>query len=76
MTEHIRTKHKLKDIPKVSTFMELLESSTLTDEEKEIIKMHYLQHQNYAYIGDKLGYSESCIKKKHKKILTKLNKII
>ncbi|MBP1549276.1 MAG: hypothetical protein J6A05_04660 [Oscillospiraceae bacterium] len=38
--------------------------------------MHYFQEKNLAYIGDMLGFSESTIKKKHKKILEKIIKVI
>lgn len=76
MSDHIKTRNKLKSIPKVSTFMELLDSCTLSDEDKKIIKMHYVQGKNLSYIADMLGYSESTIKKKHKKILYKLSKIL
>ena len=76
MSEHIDTRKKLKDIPKVTTLMELLDSCTLSDEDKEIIKLHYVKNKNLGYIADTLGYSESAIKKKHKKILSKLNKLI
>lgn len=76
MSDHIKTRNKLKSIPKVSTFMELLDSCTLSDEDKEIVKLHYVQNKNLGYIADMLGYSESAIKKKHKKILCKLSKIL
>ncbi len=76
MSTHVETRKKLKSIPKVSTLVDLLDSCTLTDEDKEIIKMHYIQGKNLGYIADTLGYSESAIKKKHKKILSKLNKIL
>lgn len=76
MSTHVETRKKLKSIPKVSTLVELLDSCTLTDEDKEIIKLHYVQGKNLGYIADTLGYSESAIKKKHKKILSKLNKLL
>lgn len=76
MSTHVETKHKLKEIPKISTLVELLDSCTLTDEDKTIIKLHYIQGKTLAYIGDMLGYSESTIKKKHKRILNKLSKIL
>lgn len=76
MTEHIKTRHKLKDIPKISTLEELLDSCTLSDEDKEIIKLHYGKCKDLGYIADTLGYSESTIKKKHKRILSKIGKII
>lgn len=76
MSDHVETRNKLKSIPRVSTLMELLDSCTLSDEDKEIIKMHYVQNKSLSYIADTLGYSESAIKKKHKKILCKFSKIL
>lgn len=70
------TRNKLKSIPKVATFMELLDSCTLSDEDKQIVKMYYLQNKSIGYIADILGYSESNIKKRHNKILNKLSKLI
>lgn len=46
--------------------MELLDSCTLSDEDKQIVKMYYLQNKSIGYIADILGYSESNIKKRHK----------
>lgn len=76
MSNHVETRNKLKSIPRVSTLVELLDSCTLSEEDKTIIKMHYVQDKNLGYIADMLGYSESTIKKKHKKILCKLSKIL
>lgn len=76
MSEHINTKHKLKEICEVKTFEDLLNSCTLTEEDKTIIRLHYLKGKDLAYIADILGFSESTIKRRHKKILIKLNKII
>lgn len=76
MSDHIATRTKIKSIPRVSTLVELLDSCTLSDEDKTIIKLHYVQGKNLGYIADTLGYSESTIKKKHKKILCKLSKIL
>lgn len=76
MSTHTEIKHKLKQIPKISTFCELLDSCTLSDEDKEIIKLHYLQNKSLSYIADTLGYAESTIKKRHSKILKKLSKIL
>ena len=76
MSAHTQTRQKLKSIPKVSTLVELLDSCTLTEEDKEIIKLHYIQGKNLGFIADTLGYSESAIKKKHKKILSKLDKLL
>lgn len=75
MSIHLDTRRKLKDIPDVSRFDDLLERSTLTDEDKEILHLHYLKGKDFRYIGDTLGYAEVTIKKRHAKALSKLSKL-
>lgn len=76
MTEHIETRRKIKEIADISSFNELLEKTLLSDEEKSLLQLHYIQSKDFRYIGDMLGYSESTIKKKHKKILKKISKVL
>lgn len=75
MSEHIDTRRKLKSIPSIVKFDELLEASTLIEEDKEILRLHYLKGKDFRYIGDTLGYSEQTIKKRHSKALSKLGKL-
>ena len=75
MSIHLDTRRKLKDIPNVSRFDDLLAQSTLTDEDKTLLRLHYLQGKDFKYIGDMLGYAESTIKKHHARALSKLNKL-
>ena len=75
MSKHIDTRNKLKSIADISSFNDLLNKSTLSDEEKLLLKLHYIQAKDFRYIGDMLGYAESTIKKKHRRILAKLNKL-
>lgn len=76
MTEHIKIRQKLSEIPDLNLFTKILENSTLSELDKCIIKLYYLEDKNLSYIGDELGYSESWIKKKHSKILKKLGKLL
>jgi RNA polymerase sigma factor (sigma-70 family) len=76
MTEHVATRRKLKEIPRIATFRQVLDESTLTEQEKEIITLHYLDDKDYRFIGDKLGFSETTIKRKHQKALKKISKIL
>lgn len=55
-------------------FDDLLNESTLSDEDKEILRLHYLKGKDFRYIGDTLGYAEITIKKRHVKALSKLSK--
>ena len=75
MSAHIETSKRLKAIPSVCRFDDLLEQSTLTDEDKEILRLHYLKGKDFRYIGDMLGYAEITIKKRHSRALSKLNKL-
>lgn len=76
LSEHKNVKNKLKSIYSITTFKELLDRSVLNDEEKEIIQRHYLKGQELKFIGDELGYAESTMKSKHKRILKKLSKLV
>lgn len=76
MSEHIETRQKLKDIESRSYFNNLLESATLSEDEMLFMRMHYIENKDFRYIGDTLGYSETTMKRWHKKILRKLQKLI
>lgn len=76
MSTHIETRRRLKAIPSITTFDSLLDASTLTDEDKEILRLHYLKGKDFRYIGDTLGYAEVTIKKRHAKALAKLSKLL
>ena len=73
MSENIETRKKLKGIASITQFDDLLEQSTLSDLDKEILRLHYLKEYDFRYIGDKLGYAEITIKKRHLKALKKLS---
>ena len=75
MSAHIETRHRLQDIADITCFDELLNRSTLTDEDKEILRLHYLKGKDFRYIGDTLGYAEVTVKKRHVKALSKLSKL-
>lgn len=76
MTEHIKTRHKIKNIADLKTFDELLSISTLSEKDRQILRMHYLEEKDFRYISDYLGFSESAIKKRHRKALAKLGKLL
>lgn len=71
-SDHIETRRKLKKIPLVLEFNSALDRCTLSDEEKTILRMHYIEKKNLSLIGDELGYAERTIKAKHKACLRKL----
>lgn len=76
MSDHIDTRRKLKEIPRKAYFDALLEQSTLSEEDKQILRLHYLEDKNLSYIADVLGYAKTTVKKRHRKALSKLNKLL
>lgn len=76
MSKHIETRRKVKEIADISSFNSLLNSTTLSDIDKQILVLHYIDEKDFRFIGDMLGFSESTIKKKHRKILAKLGRIL
>lgn len=76
MSDHIDTRKKLKEIPRKAYFDALLEQSTLSEEDKQILRLHYLEDKSLGYIADILGYAETTVKKRHRKALSKLNKLL
>lgn len=76
MTEHIETRTKLKEIVEIQTFSDLLDRCILSEEDRRMMELHYLQDKDLRYIADLLGYSEGTIKKRHRKVLKKLKQIL
>jgi len=76
MNEHLETRKKIRSIADIASFNKLLQQSTLSDTDKRILNLHYIQEKDFRFIGDMLGYSESTIKKRHKKILSKLSRLL
>lgn len=76
MTKHIELKHKVKNINRKTDFNSLLEESMLSEIEKKIMTMYYLENKQISYIADELGYSEQGIIKMHKRILNKLESLL
>ena len=76
MSDHIETRKKIKGIASASSFASLIESAMLSPTDKQILKLHYLEEKDFRFIGDALGYSESTIKKRHRKILSKLGRLL
>ena len=68
--------HAIEDIPNIHTFEELIDNLMISEEDKTIMRLHYLDDKNFAFIADYLGYSESWIKKRHLRILRKVTKLL
>lgn len=70
--EAARTRNKIKKISSVKDFENLLSQTMLSDEEKQILRMHYHEKKPMSVIADTLGMAEVTVKKKHSRILSKI----
>lgn len=75
-SEHIDTRNRLQEIASIKRFDDLLQESTLSDIDKTILRLHYLNHKDFGFIAEFLGYAEVTVKKRHVKALSKLKKLL
>lgn len=75
MTEHIRTKHKIRMLTRTE-LEKLLKAALLSENERRIIIMHYIEHKSLGYIADMLGYSYSAAKENHKNALKTISYLL
>ena len=71
MTKHIETRAKLRDLG-VASFNALLDTIPLSDTERSLMVLHYIKRQDFNFIADTLGFSESTIRRKHRDILKRI----
>lgn len=72
-SEHIETRRKLKKVPLMADFEDIINRCTLSEREKDFLRMYYIEKQSLSFIGDKFGYAERTMKAKHKQILRKIS---
>ncbi|MBO7695455.1 MAG: hypothetical protein J6T10_22750 [Methanobrevibacter sp.] len=75
-SKHIETKHKIKNINNKLIFNEMLENSMLSEIEKKMMRMYYVENKTMDYIADELGYSPQGILKMHKRILKRIGSLL
>ena len=70
------TRQMLSDIPIKQDYISLMDSAKLTPTERQVCDYRYLCDYNMAHIGDLMGYSESGIKRIHRRALQKIEKLL
>lgn len=73
---HIETRRYLRQISDVAAFNEVINAVILSEQEKQLMQLHYIDKQDFRFIGDKLGLSESSVKRKHREILRTIERYI
>ena len=76
MSKHLEIKLKVKQIKRRSTFNEIIEDCMLSEKEKKMLKMYYIENKTLDYIADELGYSKAGIIKMHKRSLQKIESLL
>jgi RNA polymerase sigma factor (sigma-70 family) len=49
---------------------------TLSDSDKSILRLHYLEDKDFRYIGDTLGLAEQTVKIRHRNALKKIKEAL
>lgn len=76
MSKHIEIKHKVKNINRKIDFNNLLEESMLSETEKRMMNLFYVENKPIDLIAYELGYSPQGISKMHKRILKKIESLL
>lgn len=76
MTEHIKTKKKIKQIGSKVEFQSLLDGAILSDKERQMMELYYVQRKDFDYIADTLVYSKAGIQKMHQRVLKRIEALI
>ena len=71
-SERKAKKHALLIIKTIEEYNNFMDSKKLSNEQRQIADMVFVNGYDYRYIGDKLGYSERTIKSKVSKNLEKI----
>lgn len=76
MTKHMEIKRRVKGINEKSTFNAILDNSMLSEKEKTLMRMYYIEKHDFDFIADTLGYSKMGIVKMHKRILQRIESLL
>ncbi len=76
MTNHIKIKRKLKQIPTKIEFNSLLENAMVSEKERRLMQMYYVDQKDFDYIADVMGYSKAGVIKMHQRILKRIEALI
>lgn len=76
MTDHVKTKHRLKEIGSLDDFNAILDGSTLNQREKKFLRMYYVDKHDLCFIADSFGLTESAAGKMHRRLLKTIAKVI
>lgn len=72
MTAHVATKRKLKKVSLVADFEDILSRCMIHDEDKQILRMYYINGKDFNFIADTMGYTERAVRDRHKHALEKI----
>lgn len=76
MTKHIETRKKLKQLVLKEDFGAVLSKCILSDRERKLMDMFYLEQKTMMEIAEELGFEEISAIKMHERILKKISEVI
>lgn len=76
MNNRIDTKRKLKSIFIKQDMMDILDKVLLSERERQVAVMFYIEKKQMMDIADELMVSEATVLKDHAKILDKISEVL
>lgn len=67
-----KTKDKIKNISDIRDFESLLSRAMITDEQRKILRMIYVEGKPIDVIADEIGLSERTVSNRHSNALKKI----
>lgn len=59
-----------------TAFNDILEEMLLSDKEKQMMQLFYLERKDLGYIADVMGYTKSGVSSMHKRVLRKIERML
>lgn len=75
-TKRRKVRCYVKEMPGVADYRAILAQVKLTAIERRVCDLRYLDGLSLMEIGDRLGYSESGVKRIHRHILEKISSVL
>lgn len=67
------TRRRLRETSLSADFESIMSRCTLSDDDKQMLRLIYIEDKDLRYVGDALGYSEKAVKEHHRRALRKLS---
>lgn len=76
MTDHLKRRQLAENDLTYQISPELIAECRLSQEERMLLKLRYIDGKDFGFIGDTIGWSQATTCRHHVKALSKIHKLI